>query len=314
MRHPHQRGASITQVTNPTAVRAGPCGTARARDHPFRHLDRICDHATANHGRDGSTREAYFHRPNLASRHVRSNLVVCYRYASPPSPGTAELSRRACAAEVVRAGRVYIRCSAGAVTWLARPTGISAAHRPCTASVAAREGQRGNRQHRYDRCGNCCSSEDRTHSCRLPSSRASISSKHQSLRLRSIRRRPHSSRPRGDIASLRLPAVKDCSNPGDLQPRGPLPRNDTRSSPEGQEGSRMGGPELGSASFRGADGDAAELSASIQRHCRRKTSNHRTTSAADRIALPSIMRSRTNPDPYASGAWLAAPSRNPARP
>jgi hypothetical protein len=217
MRHPHQRGASITQVTNPTAVRAGPCGTARARDHPFRHLDRICDYATANHGRDGSTREAYFHRPNLASRHVRSNLVVCYRYASPPSPGTAELSRRACAAEVVRAGRVYIRCSAGAVTWLARPTGISAAHRPCTASVAAREGQRGNRQHRYDRCGNCCSSEDRTHSCRLPSSRASISSKHQSLRLRSVRRRPHSSRPRGDIASLRLPGVKDCSNPGDLQ-------------------------------------------------------------------------------------------------
>ena len=62
------------------------CGTARARDHPFRHLDRICDHATADHGRDGSTRAASFHRPNLASRRVRSNLVVCYRYASLPFP------------------------------------------------------------------------------------------------------------------------------------------------------------------------------------------------------------------------------------
>jgi hypothetical protein len=62
-----------------------------------------------------------------------------------PSPGTAKLSRRACAAEVVRAGRVYIRCSAGVVTWLARPTGISAAHMPCIASVAAREGWRANR-------------------------------------------------------------------------------------------------------------------------------------------------------------------------
>ena len=128
----------------------------------------------------------------------------------------------------MRAGRVYIRRSAGAVTRLERPTGISAAHMPCTASLAAREGWRGNRQYRYDRCGNCCSREDRTHSCRSPSSRATIGSKHQSLRLRSVRRRPHSSRPRGDIASLRLPAVKDCSNPGDLQwgqlnARGPLP-------------------------------------------------------------------------------------------
>ena len=43
----------------------------------------------------------------------------------------------------MRAGRVYIRYSAGAVTWLARPTGISAAHMLCTASVAAREGRRG---------------------------------------------------------------------------------------------------------------------------------------------------------------------------
>jgi hypothetical protein len=229
-----------------------------------------------------------------------------------PSPGTAERSRRACAAEVVRAVRVYNRCSA--VTWLARPTGISAAYGPCTASVAARKGRRGNRQHRYDRCGNCCSSEDRTHSCRSPSSRASISSKHQSLRLRPVRRRTHSSRPRGDIASLRLPAVKDCSNPDDLQ-WGQLSATPPEQHMElAQEGSRMGGPELRSASFRSADGDAAELSASIQRHCRQNTSNHRITSATDRIALPNIMRSGTNPDPCASGAGLAAPSRNPAHP
>ena len=216
-----------------------------------------------------------------------------------PSPGTAELSRRACAAEVVRAGRVYIRCSAGAVTWLARPTGISAAHIPCTASVAAREDRRGNRQHRYDRRGNCCRSEDRTHSCRSPSSRATISSKHQSLRLRSVRRRPHSSCPRGDIASLRLPAVKDCSNPGDLQ-RGQL--SATRSAPPERHTELARGPGRVQDEWTGAAicelpwrrWRCGRASASIQRHCRQKTSNHRITSAADRIALPSIMRSGIN--------------------
>jgi hypothetical protein len=80
------RLASITQVSNSTAVRAGRCETARARDHPAGHLDRISHHATADHGRDGSIRAASFPRPSPASRRVRSNRVVCCRYASLPLP------------------------------------------------------------------------------------------------------------------------------------------------------------------------------------------------------------------------------------
>ena len=62
-----------------------------------------------------------------------------------PSPGTAELVRRACAVEVMRAGNVCIRCSGRAVTWLAQPTGTRSAHLPSTPSVAARESRRGDR-------------------------------------------------------------------------------------------------------------------------------------------------------------------------
>ena len=219
----------------------------------------------------------------------------------------------------MRAGRVYIRYSAGAVTWLARPTGISAAHIPCTASVAAREDRRGNRQHRYDRRGNCCRSEDRTHSCRSPSSRATISSKHQSLRLRSVRRRPHSSCPRGDIASLRLPAVKDCSNPGDLQ-RGQL--SATRSAPPERHTELARGPGRVQDEWTGAA--ICELpwrrwrcGRAFQRQFRGTAARKpRTTgSRAQRTGLHcrASCGAGLTPDPYALVAGLAAPSRNPAR-
>ena len=114
----------ITEVTNPTAVRAVRYGTARDRDHPSPHLGRISDHASRGRGRDGLTRVASFRRPNPASRRVRSNRVVCHRYATFPSRGIAGLSRRACAVEVVRAGNVCVRCSGRGVSWLARPTEI----------------------------------------------------------------------------------------------------------------------------------------------------------------------------------------------
>ena len=106
-----------------------------------------------------------------------------------PSPGTAELSRRACAVEVIRAGNVCIRCSGRAVTWLARPTGTRSAHMPSTPRVAARESRRVHRHRCYDRGGNCCGSEDGTHSRRPPtvslcaqcSLRASTNGKHRLL-------------------------------------------------------------------------------------------------------------------------------------
>ena len=220
----------------------------------------------------------------------------------------------------MRAGRVYIRYSAGAVTWLARPTGISAAHIPCTASVGAREDRRGNRQHRYDRRGNCCRSEDRTHSCRSPSSRATISSKHQSLRLRSVRRRPHSSRPRGGIASLRLPAVKDCSNPGDLQ-RGQL--SATRSAPPERHTELARGPgrvqdewtgaaicELPWRRWRCGRAFQRQFRGTAARKPRTTGSRAQRTGSHCRTLCGAVL----TPDPYASVAGLAAASRNPARP
>ena len=85
-----------------------------------------------------------------------------------PSPGTAELSHRASAAGVVRAEEVCVRCSGRAVTWLAQPTGTRSAQMLFTYSGAARGSRRSNGDRRYDHCGNCCGSEDWTHSCRSP--------------------------------------------------------------------------------------------------------------------------------------------------
>jgi len=76
----------IIQVTNLTAVRAGSCRTAGARYRPYRHVDRISDRATADHGRGGLTQEASFGRPNPASRRVQSNQGACCGHASPPFP------------------------------------------------------------------------------------------------------------------------------------------------------------------------------------------------------------------------------------
>ena len=64
------------------------------------------------------------------------------------SPGPAELSRRAFAAGVLRAGEVCVRCSGRAVTWGAQPTGTRAAHMPSTSGVTACESRRGNRDRR----------------------------------------------------------------------------------------------------------------------------------------------------------------------
>jgi len=78
------RFASLIEVTKPTAVRVDRHEAERARDHPSRHLGRISDHATEDHGRGGLTRVASFRRLNPAFRRVRSNRAVCCRYASLP--------------------------------------------------------------------------------------------------------------------------------------------------------------------------------------------------------------------------------------
>ena len=221
---PFTEATSITQGYQPHRCWNGPRGTPRARDHflvtsielPITPL-RIAA-MMAQSRRHLSTVPAPL-------------LAVCgpTRWCATGMPaGTAELPRRACAAGIVRAGIICIRRSGGAVTWLARPTRISAAHMPCTSSVAAREGRRGNRQHRYDRFGNCCSSEDRTHSRRSSSSRASISSKHQSLRLdRSvvdhILHVPAVIYPRYVYQPLRIARIRAIFSGDSRVPRGPLP-------------------------------------------------------------------------------------------